>query len=159
MISATTVIRRVILLGAFAVIATLAAAQAPSPALLVVHQGENTLSIVDPKTGKVTGRVPTVNHGHSVTVSGDGKRKSGRIVKSEQRATSSMAYVPGSAGGAGFDPVGGGSTLPPFAKRLSESAMLRIGVWKSGRSMRGKWKRMRSRTSGGIVVYGMPETT
>ena len=57
MISATTVIRRVILVGAFAVVATFAAAQTPSPALLVVHQGENTLSIVDPKTGKVTGRV------------------------------------------------------------------------------------------------------
>lgn len=73
MIAATTLIRRVILLGAFAVIATVGTAQTPSPALLVVHQGENTLSIIDPKTGKVTGRVPTVNHGHSVTVSGDGK--------------------------------------------------------------------------------------
>ena len=73
MISAKALIRHVILLGAFGVMATLAAAQTPAPALLVVHQGENTLSIVDPKTGNVTGRVPTVDHGHSVAVSGDGK--------------------------------------------------------------------------------------
>jgi DNA-binding beta-propeller fold protein YncE len=66
-------VRRVILLGAFAVIPIVAAAQTPSPALLVVHQGENTLSIVDPSTGKVVGRVPTVDHGHSVAVSGDRK--------------------------------------------------------------------------------------
>ena len=45
----------------------------PRPALLVVHQGENTLSIVDPSTRKVMGRVPTADHGHSVAVSGDGK--------------------------------------------------------------------------------------
>ena len=68
-----TSIGRMVLLGAFAALASVAAAQAQSPALLVVHQGENTLSIVDPKTGKVMGRVPTVDHGHSVTASGDGK--------------------------------------------------------------------------------------
>ena len=66
-----SLIRRVAFLGAFAVIPILAAAQTPSPALLVVHQGENTTSIVDPSTRKVVGRVPTVDHGHSVAVSGD----------------------------------------------------------------------------------------
>jgi len=64
---------RLVLLGVFAVVTTRAAAQTPSPALLVVHQGENTMSIVDPSTRKVMGRVPTVDHGHSVAVSGDGK--------------------------------------------------------------------------------------
>ena len=70
-----TVAGRVVFLGAFAALVSVAAAaaQTPSPALLVVHQGEKTLSIVDPKTGKVMGRVPTVDQGHSVTVSGDGK--------------------------------------------------------------------------------------
>jgi YVTN family beta-propeller protein len=66
-------VRRVSVLGAFAVFAAAAVAQTPSPALLVVHQGENTLSIVDPSTRKVMGRVPTVDHGHSVAGSGDGK--------------------------------------------------------------------------------------
>ena len=66
-------IGRVVLLGALAALASVAAAQTPSPALLVVHQGEKTLSIVDPNTGKVMGRVPTVDQGHSVTVSSDGK--------------------------------------------------------------------------------------
>jgi YVTN family beta-propeller protein len=64
-------VRRALLLAAFASFPVAGAAQ--TPALLVVHQGENTLSIVDPSTRKVTGRVPTVDHGHSVAVSGDGK--------------------------------------------------------------------------------------
>lgn len=58
-------------LGAFATIPTVAAAQTPSPALLVVHQGEKTLSIVDPQSRKVVGRVPTLDDGHSVAVSPD----------------------------------------------------------------------------------------
>ena len=66
-------LRRVVLLGAFAVIPIPATAQTPSPALLVVHQGENTMSIVDPSTRRVMGRVPTADHGHSVAVSGDRK--------------------------------------------------------------------------------------
>ena len=73
MTSERMLFRRAVVLGAFSVLPAAGAAQTPSPALLVVHQGENTLSIVDPKTGKVTGRVPTVDHGHSVAVSGDGK--------------------------------------------------------------------------------------
>jgi DNA-binding beta-propeller fold protein YncE len=68
-----TSIRRAVLLGVFAVIPIPGAAQTPSPALLVVHQGENTMSIVDPSTRRVMGRVPTVDHGHSVAVSGDRK--------------------------------------------------------------------------------------
>ena len=73
MTSEKTFVRRAVLLVAFAVIPAGGPAQTPSPALLVVHQGENTLSIVDPSTRKVMGRVPTVDHGHSVAVSGDGK--------------------------------------------------------------------------------------
>jgi DNA-binding beta-propeller fold protein YncE len=70
---AKTLLRRVVLLGAFTVIPIPGAAQTPSPALLVVHQGENTMSIVDPSTRQVMGRVPTVDHGHSVVVSADRK--------------------------------------------------------------------------------------
>lgn len=50
-----------------------AAAETPSPALLVLNKSENTLAIVDPKTNKVTGRVPTGEGPHEVTVSTDGK--------------------------------------------------------------------------------------
>ena len=70
---AKTLTRRAVLFGASAAVTTLAVAQTPSPALLVVHQGEKTMSIVDPQTRKVVGRVPTVDQGHSVAVSGDGK--------------------------------------------------------------------------------------
>lgn len=66
-------IKRMVLLGGFVLIATRGPAQTPSPALLVVHQGENTMSIVDPMTRKVVGRVPTVHHGHDIAVSDDRK--------------------------------------------------------------------------------------
>ena len=48
----------VVLLGVIGVAAKFAAAQVPSPALLVVVKDENAMAIVDVKTGKVIGRVP-----------------------------------------------------------------------------------------------------
>ncbi len=45
----------------------------PSPALLVLHKGENAMAIVDPDTGKVLGRVPTGQDPHELAVSPDGK--------------------------------------------------------------------------------------
>lgn len=73
MTSENTLIRRVVLLGAFAVVPTLTAAQTPSPALLVVNKGDNSMAIVDPQTRKVVGKVPTVGRPHEVAVSPDGK--------------------------------------------------------------------------------------
>ena len=60
------------------VLASLAAARAsaqetPSPALLVLHKGDNAMAIVDPATGKVFGRVPTGQDPHELVVSDDGK--------------------------------------------------------------------------------------
>jgi YVTN family beta-propeller protein len=52
---------------------TLAAAQMPTPALLVLNKGENTLWIVDPMTSKVVGRVSTGEAPHELTTSTDGK--------------------------------------------------------------------------------------
>jgi YVTN family beta-propeller protein len=62
---------------------TLAAAQTPSPARLLVllkggppdatWAGGGALAIVDPATGKEVGRVPTGENAHEVTVSDDGK--------------------------------------------------------------------------------------
>src|SRR5262245_16854082 len=75
-----SLIRRVILLGAFAlgtfaVVANLAAAPTPSPALLITLVGDHALAIADPLTGKVVGSVPIVGGGypHEVAVSDDGK--------------------------------------------------------------------------------------
>ena len=61
-------------LGAFIVPAALAAAQAPSPArLLVLLRDASALAIVDPVSKKELGRVPTVKDPHEVTVSADGR--------------------------------------------------------------------------------------
>jgi len=76
-----TLVRRVVLLGAFAistfaVITSLAAAQTPSPALLITVRGEREqyLAIADPLTMKVVGRVPIPGgFPHEVVVSDDGK--------------------------------------------------------------------------------------
>jgi YVTN family beta-propeller protein len=45
----------------------------PSPALLVLHKGENAMAIVDPSSGKVVGHVPTGQDPHELVVSDDGK--------------------------------------------------------------------------------------
>jgi YVTN family beta-propeller protein len=42
-------------------------------ALLVLNKDDNSLAIVDPATGKVTGRVPTGNGPHEMVASSDGK--------------------------------------------------------------------------------------
>jgi YVTN family beta-propeller protein len=54
-------------------IAHLAAAETPSPALLVLNKEDNALAIVDPVSGKVVGRVPVGEAPHEVTASADGK--------------------------------------------------------------------------------------
>ena len=69
--------------GAVLSLAPPAAAQAPSPARLLVllkggppdatWVGGGALAIVDPATGKEVGRVPTGENAHEVTVSDDGK--------------------------------------------------------------------------------------
>ena len=51
-----------------------AAAQTPSPALLVLEKNDNTLAIVDPASLKVVGRVPCGKDPHEVAASADGKR-------------------------------------------------------------------------------------
>lgn len=48
------------------------AAELPSPALVVLNKEEATLAIVDPASGKVTGRVGTGEGPHEVVVSEDG---------------------------------------------------------------------------------------
>ncbi len=49
------------------------AGDTPSPALLVLHKGENAMAIVDPNTGTVAGRAPTGRDPHELVVSEDGK--------------------------------------------------------------------------------------
>lgn len=68
-----TLIRRVVLLGALAAITTVAVAETPSSALLVVNKGEDSMAIVDPQTRKVVGKVTTAGRPHEVAVSSDGK--------------------------------------------------------------------------------------
>jgi YVTN family beta-propeller protein len=48
------------------------AGDTPSPALLVLHKGENAMAIVDPNTGTVLGRAPTGQDPHELAVSEDG---------------------------------------------------------------------------------------
>ncbi len=60
------------ILGALA--GTIARAEeTPSPALLVLHKGENAMAIVDPESGKIAGHVPTGQDPHELAVSADGK--------------------------------------------------------------------------------------
>ena len=62
---------RLVLLGALAG-AGASAQEIPSPALLVLHKGENAMAIVNPATGKVVGRVPVGQDPHELAVSTDG---------------------------------------------------------------------------------------
>lgn len=50
-----------------------AAAQIPSPALLVLEKNDKSLAIVDPATLKVVGRIPAGEDPHEVVASADGK--------------------------------------------------------------------------------------
>ena len=52
---------------------SVAAAQSPSPALLVLEKNDKSLAIVDPSTLKVVGRVPAGEDPHEVVASEDGK--------------------------------------------------------------------------------------
>jgi YVTN family beta-propeller protein len=61
------------LVAASLVPATRAAAQTPSPALLVLEKSDEKLAIVDPATQKVVGRVPSGGAPHEVIASDDGK--------------------------------------------------------------------------------------
>ncbi len=49
------------------------AQETPSPALLVLHKGENAMAIVDPSNGQVVGHVPTGQDPHELAVSDDGR--------------------------------------------------------------------------------------
>jgi YVTN family beta-propeller protein len=51
----------------------LAAAQTPSPALLVLEKSDDTMAIVDPATFKIVGRVPCGADPHEIVTSADGK--------------------------------------------------------------------------------------
>ena len=73
MSSEKNLIRRLIALTAFFVVANVAAAQIPSPALLVVNKDENAMAIVDPIAKKVVGSVRVGDGPHEVTASDDGK--------------------------------------------------------------------------------------
>ena len=52
---------------------TIAAAQTPSPALLVLEKSDKSLAIVDPATLKVVGRLPAGEDPHEIVASEDGK--------------------------------------------------------------------------------------
>lgn len=52
---------------------TIARAQTPSPALLVLEKGDNKLAIVDPGSLQIVVRVPAGQDPHEVIASGDGK--------------------------------------------------------------------------------------
>jgi YVTN family beta-propeller protein len=64
----------VVFLGILSLAGKFARAQeTPSPALLVLHKGENAMAIIDPATGKRFGTVPTGQDPHELAVSADGK--------------------------------------------------------------------------------------
>ncbi len=61
-------------LGAVLFCASVAFAQTPSPALLVLEKSDNALAIVDPASLKVVARVPVGQDPHEVVASADGRR-------------------------------------------------------------------------------------
>ena len=65
--------RPIAVLGAILAVVTLAGAQTPSPALLVLLRTERAVAIVDPATRKIVGRAPTGNDPHGIAASPDGK--------------------------------------------------------------------------------------
>jgi YVTN family beta-propeller protein len=67
-----TAIGRIVLGLSCLVQAGVAAAQTPSPALLVLNKSEAQLAIVDPASGKVVGTVPTGDGPHELVTSADG---------------------------------------------------------------------------------------
>lgn len=65
--------RKVLSGVALFIVASVAAAQTPRPALVVLNKDASELAIVDPGTWTVVGRVPTGQTPHEVAVSDDGK--------------------------------------------------------------------------------------
>ena len=64
---------RAVALGVFLFIATMAFAQTPSPALLVLEKSDKSLAIVDPGSLKIVTRVPAGEDPHEIVASPDGK--------------------------------------------------------------------------------------
>ncbi len=60
-------------LGVLLLGANFAAAQTPSPALLVLEKSDNSLAIVDPATLQIVARVPAGPDPHEIVASADGK--------------------------------------------------------------------------------------
>src|SRR5438876_37850 len=60
-------------LGVLLLGANLAAAQTPSPALLVLEKSDNSLAIVDPVNLQIVARVPAGPDPHEIVASADGK--------------------------------------------------------------------------------------
>jgi YVTN family beta-propeller protein len=60
-------------IAGFVLAGVVLAAEAPSPALLVLNKEANELAIIDPAGGKVIARIPTGEGPHEVAVSSDGK--------------------------------------------------------------------------------------
>src|SRR6266851_2081611 len=60
-------------LGAFLLGANFAAAQTPSPALLVLEKSDNMMAIVDPGTLQIVAHVPAGPDPHEIEASADGK--------------------------------------------------------------------------------------
>src|SRR5260370_39766921 len=60
-------------LGVFLLGANFAAAQTPSPALLVLEKSDNMMAIVDPGTLQIVARVPAGPDPHEIEASADGK--------------------------------------------------------------------------------------
>jgi YVTN family beta-propeller protein len=71
--SGRTSILCVALLGVFMLVASFAAAQTPSPALLVLEKADYSLAIVDPANLQVVARVPAGQDPHEIVASPDGK--------------------------------------------------------------------------------------
>ena len=67
------VMRRAVLLGAFALITSVGAAQIRPLTLVVVNRDENTVAFLDPATGRILGRVAVGEQPHGLAVSDDGR--------------------------------------------------------------------------------------
>src|SRR5260370_41397376 len=59
--------------GVFLLAANFAAAQTPSPALLVLEKSDNSQAIVDPANLQIVARVPAGPDPHEIVASADGK--------------------------------------------------------------------------------------
>jgi len=71
--SRTTLFCGVFVFTMVALAASLASAQTPSPALLVLEKADNSLAIVDPGSLQIVGRVPAGPDPHEIEASPDGK--------------------------------------------------------------------------------------